>query len=146
MIALPVAFLVSAAAGILIERLVVRYLYARPLDTLLATWGVSLVLQQLVRTIFGASNRQVYAPPFLSGAFQLGGLEITYNRLWIIILAGRRVRGLAVRAARHFVRPADARGDAEPADGGGDGHLDGEGRHVRLRARLRASPASPASR
>jgi urea transport system permease protein len=86
-LALPLAFLVSAAAGVLIERLVVRYLYTRPLDTLLATWGVSLVIQQAVRTLFGASNRQVYSPPFLSGAFHLGGLEITYNRLWIIVLA-----------------------------------------------------------
>jgi len=87
-LALPLAFLVSAAAGVIIERFVVRYLYTRPLDTLLATWGVSLVLQQTVRTLFGASNRQVYSPPFLSGAFHLGGLEITYNRLWIIVLAG----------------------------------------------------------
>ena len=86
-LALPLAFLVSAAAGVVIERTVVRYLYSRPLDTLLATWGVSLVLQQAVRTLFGASNRQVYSPPFLSGAFHLGGLEITYNRLWIIVLA-----------------------------------------------------------
>jgi urea transport system permease protein len=86
-IALPVAFCVSALAGVGIERFVVRYLYARPLDTLLATWGVSLILQQLVRTIFGASNRQVYSPPFLSGAHHIGGLEITNNRLGIIILA-----------------------------------------------------------
>jgi urea transport system permease protein len=87
-LALPLAFLVSAAAGVIIERFVVRYLYTRPLDTLLATWGVSLILQQAVRTLFGASNRQVYSPPFLSGAFHLGGLEITYNRLWIIVLSG----------------------------------------------------------
>jgi urea transport system permease protein len=87
-LALPLAFLVSATAGVLIERFVVRYLYTRPLDTLLATWGVSLILQQAVRTLFGASNRQVYSPPFLSGAYHLGGLEITNNRLWIIVLAG----------------------------------------------------------
>jgi urea transport system permease protein len=87
-LALPIAFLASAAAGVAIERTVVRYLYTRPLDTLLATWGVSLILQQAVRTLFGASNRQVYAPPFLSGAFHLGGIEITYNRLWIIALSG----------------------------------------------------------
>jgi urea transport system permease protein len=87
LIALPVAFLVSGAAGVVIERAVVRYLYARPLDTLLATWGVSLVLQQTVRTLFGANNRQVYTPPFLSGSFHLGGLEITQNRLWIILLS-----------------------------------------------------------
>jgi len=87
-LALPIAFLVSAAAGVVIERSVIRYLYTRPLETLLATWGVSLILQQAVRTLFGASNRQVYSPPFLSGAFHLGGLEITQNRLWIILLSG----------------------------------------------------------
>jgi urea transport system permease protein len=70
-----------------IERSVIRWLYSRPLETLLATWGVSLILQQAVRSIFGASNRQVYSPPFLSGAYHVGGLEITNNRLWIIILA-----------------------------------------------------------
>src|SRR6185437_1395632 len=86
-LALPIAFLVSAAAGVAIERCVIRYLYTRPLETLLATWGVSLILQQAVRTLFGASNRQVYSPPFLSGAFHLGGLEITQNRLWIIVLS-----------------------------------------------------------
>ena len=86
-IAIPVAFLVSAAAGVVIERAIIRHLYTRPLETLLATWGVSLVLQQAVRTLFGASNRQVYSPPFMSGAFHLGGLEITFNRLWIIALA-----------------------------------------------------------
>jgi urea transport system permease protein len=87
-LALPIAFLVSAAAGVVIERSVIRYLYTRPLETLLATWGVSLILQQAVRTLFGASNRQVYSPPFLSGAFHVGGLEITQNRLWIIVLSG----------------------------------------------------------
>ena len=87
-LALPVAFLVSGAAGVVLERTVIRYLYTRPLETLLATWGVSLILQQVVRTVFGASNRQVYSPPFLSGAFHVGGLEITQNRLWIILLSG----------------------------------------------------------
>ena len=87
LLALPLAFLVSAGAGVVIERSVIRWLYSRPLETLLATWGVSLILQQAVRTIFGASNRQVYSPPFLSGAYHVGGLEITNNRLWIIILA-----------------------------------------------------------
>jgi urea transport system permease protein len=103
-LALPLAFGVSALAGVAIERLVVRYLYARPLDTLLATWGVSLILQQAVRTLFGASNRQVYSPPFLSGAHHWGGLEITNNRLWIIVLAG------AVFAALLFVLRATSFG------------------------------------
>lgn len=86
-ISLPLAFLVAAAVGVLIERLVIRYLYGRPLETLLATWGVSLILQQTVRTIFGANNRQVTAPRFMSGSVRLGGLEITSGRLWIIALA-----------------------------------------------------------
>ena len=86
-LAIPLAFLVSAAAGVVIERTIIRHLYTRPLETLLATWGVSLVLQQAVRSLFGASNRQVYSPPFLSGAYHLGGLEITNNRLWIIALS-----------------------------------------------------------
>jgi urea transport system permease protein len=87
-IAIPLAFLVAALVGIAIERGIIRFLYGRPLETLLATWGLSLVLQQTVRTVFGPSNREVGAPHFMSGAFQLGGLTITWNRLWIIIFAG----------------------------------------------------------
>ncbi len=85
--AIPLAFIVAAAVGVAIERLVIRYLYTRPLETLLATWGVSLILQQTVRSLFGANNRLVSNPPFMSGAFQVGGLEITTNRMWIIVLA-----------------------------------------------------------
>ena len=85
--AIPLAFFVAAIVGVAIERLIIRYLYTRPLETLLATWGVSLILQQAVRSLFGANNRQVSNPPFMSGAFHLGGLEITTNRLWIIVLA-----------------------------------------------------------
>ena len=86
-LAIPLAFLVAGAVGIAIERLVIRFLYTRPLETLLATWGVSLILQQLVRSLFGANNRQVTNPHFMSGAFELGGLSITTNRLWIIVLS-----------------------------------------------------------
>jgi urea transport system permease protein len=83
-IALPLAFLVTAAIGILIERGVIRFLYGRALETLLATWGVSLILQQAVRTAFGPTNREVGNPSWMSGAFELGHLTVTYNRLWII--------------------------------------------------------------
>ena len=86
-LAIPLAFVVSGAVGIAIERLVIRFLYTRPLETLLATWGVSLILQQGVRSLFGANNRQVSNPHFMSGAFELGGLSITTNRLWIIVLS-----------------------------------------------------------
>ena len=85
--AIPLAFVVAGAVGVAIERLVIRSLYARPLETLLATWGVSLVLQQAVRSLFGANNRQVSNPHFMSGAVEIGGLSITTNRLWIIVLS-----------------------------------------------------------
>ena len=86
-IALPLAFLVAGAVGVAIERGVIRWLYGRPLETLLATWGLSLVLQQTVRTIFGPNNREVGNPSWMSGAFELGGLSITWNRLWIVVFA-----------------------------------------------------------
>jgi urea transport system permease protein len=86
-IAIPLAFLVAGFAGVLIERGVIRFLYGRPLETLLATWGLSLILQQAVRTSFGPTNREVGNPSWMSGAFDLGGITITYNRLWIIVFA-----------------------------------------------------------
>lgn len=86
-IAIPAAFLVSGAVGVVIERGVIRFLYGRPLETLLATWGISLVLQQMVRTIFGPTNRDVGNPSWMAGAFDLGQLSITNNRLWIIIFS-----------------------------------------------------------
>ena len=92
--AIPLAFVVAGIVGVAIERLVIRYLYTRPLETLLATWGVSLILQQGVRSLFGANNRLVSNPPFMSGAFHVSGLEITTNRLWIIVLAALVFAGL----------------------------------------------------
>jgi urea transport system permease protein len=84
LIAVPLAFLVAGALGVLIERSIIRFLYGRPLETLLATWGLSLVLQQAVRTMFGPTNREVGNPSWMSGAFELGQITITYNRLWIL--------------------------------------------------------------
>jgi urea transport system permease protein len=84
-IAVPLAFIVSGSIGILIERGIIRFLYGRPLETLLATWGLSLILQQAVRTAFGPTNREVGNPSWMSGAFDLGGITITYNRMWIIV-------------------------------------------------------------
>jgi urea transport system permease protein len=86
-IALPLAFVVTGAIGILIERTIIRFLYGRPLETLLATWGLSLILQQAVRTTFGPTNREVGAPSWMSGAFEVGHITVTYNRLWIICFA-----------------------------------------------------------
>jgi urea transport system permease protein len=84
LVAIPLAFLVSGTIGVVIERSIIRFLYGRPLETLLATWGLSLILQQAVRTAFGPTNREVGAPSWMSGAFELGHITITYNRLWII--------------------------------------------------------------
>lgn len=84
-IAIPSAFMVAALVGILIERGIIRFLYGRPLETLLATWGVSLILQQAVRTTFGPTNREVGNPSYMSGAFDFYGISVTYGRLWIIV-------------------------------------------------------------
>ncbi len=86
-IAVPLAFLVAGAIGVAIERSIIRFLYGRPLETLLATWGLSLILQQAVRSIFGPTNRQVVTPSWMSGSFPLGGLDLTYNRVVIVFFA-----------------------------------------------------------
>jgi len=86
-IALPLAFLFTALVGLVIERGVIRFLYGRPLETLLATWGISLILQQAVRSVFGPTNREVGNPSWMSGAFELGGMTVTWNRLWIIVFS-----------------------------------------------------------
>lgn len=87
LLAVPAAFLVAGALGVVIERMLIRFLYGRPLETLLATWGLSLILQQAVRSIFGPTNQDVSSPPWMSGSVTLGGLVLTTNRLWIILFA-----------------------------------------------------------
>jgi len=85
LVAVPAAFVVAGIAGVLIERTIIRFLYGRPLETLLATFGVSLVLQQLVRSVFSANNRSVVTPGWMSGTLQINdALAITYNRLYIV--------------------------------------------------------------
>jgi len=87
-VSIPLAFLVAGAFGVAIERFVIRYLYGRPLETLLATFGVSLILQQLVRSIFGPTNQAVETPAFMSGSLEINSVfAITYNRLYIFIFA-----------------------------------------------------------
>ncbi len=85
-VAIPAAFVVGGLAGVAIERGVVRFLYGRPLETLLATFGISLILQQLVRSIFSPNNRAVETPEWLSGSLAINdAFSITYNRLYIVI-------------------------------------------------------------
>jgi len=87
-LAVPAAFAVSGAVGMLLERSVIRWLYGRPLETLLATWGISLMLIQAVRTIFGAANVQVENPAFMSGGIEaLSNVVLPWNRIVIIFFA-----------------------------------------------------------
>ncbi|HEV7345049.1 MAG TPA: urea ABC transporter permease subunit UrtB [Devosia sp.] len=124
-IALPAAFLVTALIGIAIERGIIRWLYGRPLETLLATWGLSLILQQTVRSIFGPTNQMVIAPTWMSGAFAFYGLNITYSRLWIVgfaiavfalllVVLNRSSLGLQMRAVTQNRRMASAMGIRTP--------------------------------
>jgi urea transport system permease protein len=84
-VAIPAAFVVAGVAGVALERTVIRFLYGRPLETLLATFGVSLILQQLVRSLFSANNRTVQTPSWMSGTLQINeALSLTLNRLYIV--------------------------------------------------------------
>jgi urea transport system permease protein len=107
--AIPISFIVAALVGIALERGIIRFLYSRPLESLLATWGVSLVLQQLFRLIFGANNVQVYSPSWLSGNFTVSDVLLGWNRLFVIgfaiaivllvwLLLTRTPLGLLIRA------------------------------------------------
>ncbi|GGF41190.1 branched-chain amino acid ABC transporter permease [Aliidongia dinghuensis] len=99
-VSVPAAFLVAGAVGVALERGIIRFLYGRPLETLLATWGISLILQQLVRSIFGAPNKEVANPSWMTGGFEiLGGFTITWNRL-VIIGFGFAVLGALVLVLR----------------------------------------------
>jgi urea transport system permease protein len=125
LIALPAAFLVSGAVGVVIERGIIRFLYGRPLETLLATWGISLVLQQAIRSWFGASNVQVGNPSWMAGSFDLGLLTLTWSRLWIIVFSlsvfailqlvlKKTMLGLRMRAVTQNRRMASSMGIRTP--------------------------------
>ncbi|WP_142850785.1 urea ABC transporter permease subunit UrtB [Telmatospirillum sp. J64-1] len=95
-VALPVAFAVTFLVGVGLERGIIRFLYGRPLETLLATWGISLALQQVVRSIFGATNKEVANPSWMTGGVEVvGGLMLTYNRIVIVLFALAVLAGLA---------------------------------------------------
>jgi urea transport system permease protein len=123
--AVPAAFLFTALVGVGIERGIIRWLYGRPLETLLATWGLSLILQQVVRTVFGPTNKLVQPPQWMSGTFDIGNLSFTWNRLWIIVFAiavffalqiilNRTPLGLQMRAVTQNRRMASAMGIRTP--------------------------------
>ncbi|MEH3085769.1 MAG: urea ABC transporter permease subunit UrtB [Xylophilus ampelinus] len=99
--AVPAAFLASALVGAAMERSVIRFLYGRPLETLLATWGISLVLMQLVRSLFGAQNVGVENPSWMSGGVQvLGNLQLPWNRIVIVAFAAAVLLGMAFLIGR----------------------------------------------
>ena len=120
--AIPTAFLFTALVGIVIERSIIRFLYGRPLETLLATWGLSLVLQQAVRSMFGPTNKEVITPSWMSGSIEIAsGLSLTLNRIAIVafalmifivlLIAVRRSRfGLQMRAVTQNRQMANAMG------------------------------------
>ena len=85
--ALPLSFISAALAGLVIERTAIRFLYRRPLESLLATWGISLVMQQCFRMVFGANNVQVNSPSWLQGHFSIGDVIFGYNRVFVICFA-----------------------------------------------------------
>ena len=122
-LAVPVAFLFAGAVGVALERSVIRFLYGRPLETLLATWGVSLILQQAVRSIFGSPNKEVSNPSWMTGGFDpIGGFTVTWNRLVIIVFCFVVLGVLALvlnrtRFGLHMRAVTQNR-----ADGLGDGH------------------------
>ncbi|MFT5690683.1 MAG: urea transport system permease protein [Oceanicoccus sp.] len=104
LVAIPAAFMVSGLMGVLIERTVIRHLYGRPLETLLATFGISLVLQQLVRTIFSPLNKSVISPEWLSGSMEINGLlSLTNNRVYIIIFSFIVLLGLLFLLKKTFI-------------------------------------------
>ncbi|MBX3609142.1 MAG: urea ABC transporter permease subunit UrtB [Hydrogenophaga sp.] len=100
-VAMPAAFAASALVGAVMERTVIRFLYGRPLETLLATWGISLVLMQTVRSLFGAQNVAVENPSWMSGGITLlGSLNLPYNRLVILAFAAAVLIGVSLLIAR----------------------------------------------
>ena len=100
-VAVPMSFAISGLVGIALERSVIRWLYGRPLETLLATWGISLILIQAVRSIFGAQNVQVENPAFMSGGFELlSGVVLPFSRIVIIAFAGVVLVGMGWLLAR----------------------------------------------
>ena len=121
-VAIPAAFLIAGAVGVLIERCIVRFLYGRALETLLATFGLSLILQQLVRSVFSPLNRSVATPDWMSGSWQINeALSITSNRLYIVaftlaifvalqLVLKKTTLGLNVRAVSQNRRMAKAMG------------------------------------
>ncbi len=137
-VAIPAAFIVSGLFGIAIERTVIRFLYGRPLETLLATFGISLILQQLVRTAISAQNVIVENPSWMSGSLTINpALTLTFNRIFVLIFALMVFVALLLILKRTALGLAGARGVAESRHGAGHGRALGAGGCDDLRPRRR---------
>ena len=140
--AVPVSFAVSALVGMVLERTVIRFLYGRPLETLLATWGISLILMQTVRTIFGAQNVPVENPSWMSGGIEaITGVVLPWSRIVIIGFAAAVLAADLAAAHAHAPRTVRARRDAEPRHGELHRRSDRARRHVGVRPGLGACRA-----
>ena len=137
LLSIPAAFVTAGATGVLLERTVIRWLYGRPLETLLATWGISLGLIQTIRLMFGASNVAVANPSWLAGGYEVSsGLVLSYNRIGVVLFVVLAAAFVWFILQRTHLRLADAGGDPEPPDGRlhGGAHLPGG--HVDVRPGL----------
>ena len=106
LLAIPVAFIVAGLFGVLLEVTLIRHLYGRPLDTLLATWGVALILQQAARSLFGAPNVNVSSPLWLTGGIDIGaGVLLPYKRIFLILM----VTVVVIAVYAHLNRTASGR-------------------------------------
>lgn len=124
-VSIPISFVVAGLMGLFLEWALIRRLYGRPLDTLLVTWGISLMLQQLARDLFGQQNRQVVAPSFLDGAVDIAGVTLSYTRMFIIgmvvlaviaiwVFMSKTVHGTRMRAVVQNRPLAEASGVSTP--------------------------------
>ena len=137
--AIPASFAVSAGVGMALERSVIRWLYGRPLETLLATWGISLILMQSVRSLFGAQNVQVENPAFMSGGIQvLANVVLPWSRIMIIGFAAAVLIAGVAAAHPHATRSLRARRHPESRDGELRRRADRAGRYLGVRSGFRS--------
>ena len=137
-VAMILAFIAAGALGMLVEWGLIRHLYKRPLDTLLATWGLSLILQQAYRSVFGAREVGVELPQWMLGSKQITDtIEVPINGIFVMCLTVLITVGGRLHDVQVALGPPGPRGGAEPGDGRRGRHQHREGRPLHLRARLR---------
>ena len=145
-LAMILAFLASGALGMLVEWVLIRHLYKRPLDTLLATWGLSLMLQQAYRSIFGAREVGVELPQWMLGSLKVtDSIEVPINGVFVMVLTRADHDGGRLHHVQVALGPPGPRRRAEPHHGGRRRHQHRESRSSTPSRSAAASPASPAA-